>query len=327
MWRPFALVTLILVVATCGAAQAAPELTLPISLGWARYEVVRGQIRIVNSRFNQTKSHTLAAEDGSRRQVYSVNVSDAKLSSIYEDESTAYTLRIAIEASGEVRLTHRTHTVPAQVLAFYQAPRGSVELSVGQGVGKRTILAKSLWHLMLSEPVLCRTRLTPLLETLRPDWRLSERGEELEAHLIALAAHPPAIDRRQVTALIAQLGHPEYTTRRSAYTTLLRMGHAILPVLAEVDPVYLDREQRFRIAELKRAFASTLGDTPRRAAHWLESDKHVWLVLMSHPDVDCRRLAMGRMSAIYGTKVAFDPAADEPQRIAQLHRLSRRVGR
>ncbi len=51
----------------------------------------------------------------------------------------------------------------------------------------------------------------------------------------------------------------------------------------------------------------------------------IWLALLSRPGESTRRLALQQLNSLLGSKVPFDPAADEATREKQIERFRERI--
>ncbi|QDU95393.1 hypothetical protein [Lignipirellula cremea] len=310
-------------------AENADSPPLPVLLHWGRYEVQLGRLRLASTRFNQTKVLSVVSEDRSRRETYSVNVNHARMSSHYESQTPQRLLKVAFEANGTVSILVEPSGVEqpgfttAVAMEFTQQPSGAIEMHVGEGADRRSYQAPCFWRMMLAEPTVCRQHLTPVLEGMRPDWGLNETASGIEAELIRVAPNPSGINRERVRQLVGRLSHESFGLRQEAQNELVGYGQGVLPWLDEINPDLLDREQLHRVASIRKAFACSIGDSPARAVALLENDKQTWIVLLSHDDLDCRRLAAGRLSRMWGRPFTFDPTASPDERIAQIETISR----
>ena len=168
----------------------------------------------------------------------------------------------------------------------------------------------SLWHLWLAEPEVCRQHLLPLLEALRPDWRLKERVAQIEEELLKAAAAGQLPDRQGWTALVAQLSDDRFSKREAADRELRALGPIVVPFLERLDLARLEPEQQLRVRRILTGMRRDMEeDPPQQVAAWLTADAGVWLAMLDRPQESTRRAAKTQLARLLGTIVQFDPAA------------------
>jgi hypothetical protein len=187
--------------------------------------------------------------------------------------------------------------------------------------GTREIAAPGFWHLMLAEPDTCRKHLVPLLELVRPDWRLESKARQLEEALFAVARSGKLPDAARLRQLVRRLRHPKFERRQEADRHLREMGQSVLAFLERLDEQTLDTEQRTRIRRIRQSLTVTDGDTPVRVASWLADNSHVWLALLDRADADKRSTAANHLELICGQPLPFDPLASDIDRRRQIDQL------
>jgi hypothetical protein len=178
---------------------------------------------------------------------------------------------------------------------------------------------------MLTEPAVARDCVTPLLETLRPDWELCAQAAEIEQRLYRLAAKtsPPRVERWHT--LIAQLAEPRFVRREAADRDLRSEGPALAPFLKQLDRRWLDAEQRSRLKRIEESLESRGEDTPARVAAQLVYDQTTWLALLTREDGAQRTAAARHLCKLCPEAVAFDPQADQKVRSVQLKQLRQQL--
>ncbi len=207
---------------------------------------------------------------------------------------------------------------------FHQPHSGALELSVEDAGNPQSRTATSLWHLWLSEPMLCREHLLPLLQLLRPGWPLAQQAKAVEEHLLRQAASLDATERPGWEQLVGDLAHEKFSRRESAHRKLKGLGFRVLPYLLSLDRESLDDEQRFRVDQLTGVLSATVSNgAPPQVAAWLASDPRIWLALLSRDEVTTRGLAARQLADALGRAIEFSPEADEATRQAQVVELSR----
>lgn len=214
-----------------------------------------------------------------------------------------------------------------RVVEYRQPKRGNVELVVARGDHRQTVQNRSIWHLMLSDREVCERELIPLLECLRPDWRISTMAGQLESRLFQMAVSEPTISRSFVINLIKQLDSPQFRQRQAADNELRSLGPAVLPLLDSLDNTSLTREQWVRVQHVREMIAGTSIDSYERTAAWLSDDERVWFALLRHSDPQRRHLAAIRLTSMRSHSLDFDPYADESYRQEQLAQLESRFSR
>lgn len=224
-----------------------------------------------------------------------------------------------------VKLLRRSDASEVVPVEFTQEPAASLELAIGTEGDRRVFRAPSLWHLLIDEPEICREHLVPLVEILRPDWRLMQTAAEIEQGMIRAAQSPVQSNREQWSALVAQLASDEFGQRRAADRQLRQAGQAIVPYLESLDPGRLDAEQRFRIRRIVAAMANEVAeDLPSRVSQAAAADPRAWLTLLDREEESLRRLAASQMQELLGEPIDFDAAAEPALRDEQIARLRER---
>ncbi|HEY4308007.1 MAG TPA: hypothetical protein VGN12_01025 [Pirellulales bacterium] len=208
---------------------------------------------------------------------------------------------------------------------FLQPVDGPLVLTVSTDSESKRYQAATVWHLMLIEPEVCREHLLPLLEVLRPAWKLGEQSEEIENLLCHGKEGRPAIRHYSWQQLIGELASNRYVERERAERQLHALGPIILPFLRSQEPPALDPEQAFRIRRLLRELSPDAGeDTSERVVAWLTEDASVWFALLRRDDEGVRYIATERLSGLLNTRVDFDPAASNAVRDHQWAELRQR---
>jgi hypothetical protein len=211
-------------------------------------------------------------------------------------------------------------------LIFKQGLEGDLSFDWGQGPSHSKATASSLWHLYLFEPQVCRQHLLPLLEMLRPDWKLTETADQIFEALLVSEAHEEPLPWRRWHALVGELGDNEYAVRRAADRELRAAGLAVRSFLENYDRRQLDAEQRHRLQSIVRALASQSDNgSPEAIASWLATDPRVWLALLSDEDSQRRELAKQRLGRLLEAPIDFDPTGEPAVREGQIEALEKKL--
>lgn len=222
-----------------------------------------------------------------------------------------------------IRRTPRSESTVA--VQFVQLPGHSLTLSVGSGEHRQVYRAATLWYLLLSEPEVAEEHLLPLLDLLRPNWRLMDTVAEIEHALMRGVELDIVPDRSDWATLVDELADDRFSVRRQADLRLRGMGPAIVPFLESLDREQLDAEQQFRIRRILALYhRQETEDVPARLGSLAVSDPRAWLALLNREERSQRQLAANQLSRLLGEPIDFDPNASEELRAAQIERLRNR---
>jgi len=297
------------------SSACASETYLPAQLQWVNFEMVMGRLNISSARYGSNKTRTILDEATGVRQILSLSVAPRGLTARFELTRPGSQLTITVQEKGSANLTlipveDGGSITPVQAVRVQldQPSAGDMTLVIGSGAAAREYKAKSFWHLAISQPEIVAQHVTPLLQTLRPHWDLTLARQDLER---AVLTAPDAyhLNRLRVDQLVKDLGADKFATRQQAYGELVDMGQGVLTQLDQLDFNTLDREQRVRIAAIRKTLTIRTGDTPARIARWLYDDQQVWLALMQRRELDTRRIAAARLSRLTGNEYHVDEEA------------------
>jgi hypothetical protein len=180
--------------------------------------------------------------------------------------------------------------------------------------------------LYLAEPAVCRDHLLPLLELLRPDWRLAETADRIVDVLMQGSTLDAPLPWRQWRRWVAELGADEFAVRRAANRQLRAAGPAIRSFLESYDTRRLDAEQRHRVRSILRVLASRSDNTsPEAIASWLSTDPRVWLAMLSDENPGQRQIAKDRLERLLEQPIEFDAAADAAARQGQIEAIKEQI--
>ena len=301
-----------------------PTLTQFIRNGWLRFQVNAGRVAMEGSRFGNTSSSssspagseklTIRFNNGERSVSYELSTPQEELSI-----EIASVDRISIRRSGKQDST----IVPVQ---FTQAPDEPISLVLGRDDQQQVFHAATIWHLLIAQPHESRQHLVPLLEFLRPDWKLAETAAAIETKLLQAASVGRRSDRQRWAALVAQLAEERFSRREAADRELRSAGRVVLSYLRGLELNRLDAEQQYRIRRIILSLSRQTGDdTAEGFAPQLIEDPDVWLALLSRQEESTRRLAARQLAAILDEPIRFDPVADTATRKAQIEQLRARI--
>jgi hypothetical protein len=296
-----------------------PAGSLWSQVDWLRLSISGGRIALTSTRCGQSRLAVEPTAAHPLRQTLNVDVQAGAILATYEAADEQSTITLSVDERKQLTIVRRPLAGDAPLLRYLQSPSGPVQLAIGSDESRKYSSA-SLWHLLLAEPA-AREQLLPILEQIRPSWRLGEQLAAIEAALVSTAGTDPSAQRRQWQAWIDQLADPGFARRSEADQALRVAGQGAVAYLRQLDPAVLDLEQRRRIRAILAAIADSGPDTPERVAGWLADDKRVWLALLLRGDDRGRQAAAMHLSLLCGKPVAIDPAASDDQRAQQLVEL------
>jgi hypothetical protein len=288
-----------------------------------RLEIRNGHLRLSGLRPGQRANLTLECSESRAKEslvVADVGVDTASFSYAYLDAQQQWS--VDVQRSGQVLIQHQTNGKDGRRQIEYRQPgSGSVSLVVRDDVSTRTLTAPDLWRLLVIDREFCGQHLIPMLEKLRPGWRLDSFAQQIEQALLVRSATGRPLDRQVLGELIRDLGHPEFRRRQTAEFRLRRLGHQAASYLRHVDTGNLSAEQRYRLRQILRALDGPDQDTPERVAAWLIDDPGTWVALLDRDDTERRLVAAAHLEKLLERPLDFDALAEEPERAEQLARL------
>lgn len=262
-----------------------------------------------------------------RRERLSITLSGDATSISYELTSGDGQLGYDVIDGREVMVSRRVSGARESFLEFHQPRSGPVRLRIGEGEQETAYEAGNLWRLLAAEPELCRQRLAPLLELLKPDWQLSQTSQEAEESLARSVAAMGRADLAAWRRMVDDLGAEKFSKRQAADRDLRALGSGAALFLSSIDAAGLDAEQQSRIGEILHDLSGgNQPDTSDRVALLLVRDPQVWVRLMESDEIDRRRAAREQLERLLNRRIAFDPADDKPARDAQIAALRRQLG-
>jgi hypothetical protein len=304
---------------------APSERNLVERTGWIRFEVIGGRIAVLGHRCGQSRMVQNGETTDVPREQLSVQLCTESLLVHYEDVRAER--QIMVDLDDQQRLViSRTGASPTDDIKLIQPFKGPLSLSVGREP-VQTFTANTLWHLALKQPELCADRLFPLLETIRPHWRLKEQAAGLTEELVSKAGTDVLAERARWREWVSKLDSDDFAERQNADRQLRGSGQAVVAWLARLDRRQLSAEQAGRVHEICQGLANLSTDTPQRVAAWLVDDRCAWLALLNHQDASVRLAAADHMALLCGKPLAFNPFASFSDRQQQLAQLQVRFGK
>lgn len=305
---------------------AADQRSLLSKLQWVHFAIVGGRVHGVPSQFGSTVStHSKDVLSG-RTERIAVNVTSGAPSVHYELTTKLEQVVVDVSDTDQLRIRRVAINQPLEpTVEFTQESPGPLVLALGEGMSRQEFRAAGLWQLMLAQPDLCAKHLTPLLELLRPEWRLTQTAQAVEETLLRWAQTRKMPDVSRWATLVDQLGGDQFAARQQAEKQLRRAGQTVLPYLQSLDATSLSAEQRYRVRRLRDELSGADDDNADRIATWLMADPAVWLALLHREDEGRRRIAAEHLPVLLGGPIEFDPSADLATRAAQWDALAKRV--
>ena len=307
-----------------GPDPAPPAGNLLHQVKWLRLEVVGGRIVAKSDRCSQSRVSAESPASGESRQTLNLEAQASALVIRYEQVNAAGRLLLDVNERGQLSIEGSGSTSPAADVSFVQPQCGKLKLTIG-GAKPQTIVADDLWQLLVTQRETCSRHLLPLLDALRPNWRLEEQLDQLEAALIARAGADVVGQRRQWQAWVDDLASADFSRRQAADQSLRQLGQPVLAYLRGLDRTQLDGEQRRRIRSILSDLPDGNADSPARSAEWLAGDKRVWLALLARGELDQRIAAAEHLSQLCRRPLLFDPGAAAAVRSAQLAELTAKL--
>jgi hypothetical protein len=285
------------------------------------YQLPRGerglQFNMVEGRVTftcwQPINYQTSSNDGRRKEVLNVNNENGQPSLTYDCTTPEEHLKIEFSSANQRVLLRRTPQGKSSLVSveYEQVAKENITLTLGSGTKTQVFRGPNIWQLLVIEPDACRQHLLPLLDVLRPNWRLAETAGLLEKSLLRVANSESGSDRAHWAALVEQLADASFAKRQAADRALRTGGGPAAAYLKQLDFSRLDAEQQFRVLAIIAALTpSDSVDSPDQVARSLAGEPAIWLALLSRPDVATRQTAARQLVALLGESIPVDPAAD-----------------
>lgn len=287
--------------------------------------LVGGRVRVTTE--DPTRAMDSSSAEGDRQERLAISAAGGEITLNYRFTTPQAQFTIDVVQANQLTMRWQPDAAdqPAP-LELNQPASGPLMLRVGPEGQRQEWRGSTLWHLMIAAPQVARERVIPMIEAIRPDWRLADQLGAVEDALERTGRTARRIDRSAILALIAQLGSPRYGERLAAERQLRQRGVELVPVLRSLDSAQLDREQEFRLRQIAE---SIMGideeDTPERVATWLAGDPWIWYHLLARDDLELRSVAKDQLERLLETPIDFDPGADAATRDAKWQALRQRM--
>jgi len=211
-------------------------------------------------------------------------------------------------------------------MEFQQAPGEKTTLTLGTGDRRQVFQAADFWRLAIVQQEECKEHLFPLLDMLRPDWKLATMAARVETSLLAHANEDATTNDTRWAALVKQLGDDRFARREAADRALRAGGPSALAYLRQLDFDRLDAEQQFRVRRIVSAIGGRNDDDlPDEVAVPLARDPAVWLALLGRPEVATRQTAARQLAKLLDRPIDVDPAAEPDSQKAKREKLRTRI--
>jgi hypothetical protein len=320
-------VVFFILTATTGAQELKnmPSLKQAVQRGLVKFRVLSGRVSFEGARGNFQPP---PVKSNDREEQLSIVISDdGDTAFSYQWSDKKKQLAIAVSSVSNVCIRYSGKDGdPQPPVEFNQPLKGETTLKIGPEGKQNIYSAPSLWHLLLAYPAETKQYLTPLLELLRPNWKLSDAAAAIEKELLHKKLREAKSDRKNWTALVDQLGDDSFAKRQAADRALRAADPVVMHFLEQLDFSRLDAEQQFRVSRIIKSLNDRLGDdTPERIASWLAGDPSVWLILLARPEPDERRYAAAQLSDVLGEPIPMDAEAEPSTQKTQMEQLRLRI--
>jgi len=209
--RRWIAVTIVLTVSLMGrlsTGQEQPQDSLIIKKDWVRFDLVLGRITATHIRGGHRNCTQNSGDGNPRRELFSVTTGSNRPSSIrYELTDSNQWLTVSILKRNEVVILREPRPGTETIrLEFVQPREGNITVTLGDPERPDTMVTSdSIWHLLLSEPDLCRQELLPIFGLLRAHWNLMETISQIETDLFRAAAKGDGESLAHVRKLVKRL--------------------------------------------------------------------------------------------------------------------------
>lgn len=265
---------------------------------WVTCDLAMGRLVVLAHRAKQDQPRIERTWPDGTEESFQVSLDRGLASLHYSSCSTTETIHIHVARREQVDFDHTRLGSGQETIQvrFIQEPDRPLRLTIRTNESAPVeYTGKSLWHLLLAHPEICRAHLSVLLQTLMPQRNLDAEGDELRTRLLETDTDRSPITRQTVADLVTQMSAPEFRARQRASRELRTMGHAALAFLDDLEHSTLDPEQRWRVRAIHESIVAKLTDSPDRLAAWLTNDESVWLAMLNDDDASCRAVAEAQL--------------------------------
>jgi hypothetical protein len=292
---------------------------------WLRCSIVAGRVTVDGTRLGNIRTTT---RGGHHDETLNIRNENGQFSLSYQRTTGDEQFVLEVAGAGDRMLMRRTPRGNASFLAvdFNQAPGEKIVFSLGSGSGQQTFRAQGIWQLLIAQPKPCREHLLPLLDLLRPNWKLADMVDSVEQKLLRETGNDGTSGRSRWAALVAQLGSESFAKREAADRALRSGDAAALAYLRQLNFGRLDAEQQFRVRRIIEVLAAQNNDdSVDQVATSLAGDPAVWLALLARPQLAVRQTATRQLTILLGEPIPVDPAADPDAQKIQREQLRARI--
>jgi len=228
----------------------------------------------------------------------------------YHTTDETQDIGIDVINGNNVTMTQASKDPQILPVSFRQHPLGKIQVHIGQGDALQKYSAKSIWHLLLREPEICRQHLIPLLDMLIASHHLMEDADQIEKGLLQKTGQPH-ISRAEMTQLVSQMGNGKSEVRQHATAQLDAMGIQALPFLESMEMFTLAPEQSSRVRDTthrmkekytKNGDTASKKDSVDRALLWLFEDPEIWSIFLQRADPEQQAIALRELRAMFPGK-------------------------
>jgi len=291
-----------------------------------RFRIVEG--RVTFGCRNLTNFQSQNSYGDGRKEAINLGNENGRPTLRYERTTSKEQLIINAAASSDKVSISRTPRGASSVAAveFQQSPNEKITLTLGTGDRRQVFRAADLWRLAIAQPKECKEHLFPLLDLLRPDWKIAAIVARVETSLLARARENVTSHRARWAALVEQLGDDQFAKREAADRALRAGAASALGYLRQLDFDRLDAEQQFRVRRIIGALGGkSEDDSTEEVAASLARDCTVWLALLGRPEAATRQTAARQLAALLGEPIDVDPAAEPETQKAKREKLRARI--
>jgi len=295
------------------------------SPGFLRFRIVDGRATLVCR--NAANFQSQNSRGPGQKETISVNNTNGRPTLKYERTTPNEKFTLDVAAGDKVAIGRVPRGKSSfTAVEFQESPNEEITLTLGTGDHRQVFRAADLWRLAIAQPKECREHLFPLLDLLRPDWKIATMVARVETSLLARAGEDVTADRARWAALVEQLGNDQFTKREAADRALRAGAASALSYLRQLDFDRLDAEQQFRVRRIICALAGkSEDDSTDEVAASLARDSTVWLALLGRPELAVRQTAARQLAALLGEPIGVDPAAEPDTQKAKRERLRTRI--
>jgi len=177
--------------------------------------------------------------------------------------------------------------------------------------------AKSFTELYLRHPRAVDQYLRPILRDLKQEAAVFAPDPKAAWQVLGANAKVDPQAAAKVEQALAKLDAQSFQEREAALAALQEIGEPAALVLMRADRSKLSADKQSGVDSFLAPYLPLSPEDVKR----MSEDKSFLLNVLSADDLELRRLGWDRLAKITGTPNAFDPAADDATRAAQVAKL------